>query len=133
MSRFRRIIFAKLAVLTALPLATANVEARVYKHVDPATGVIMYSNVPSLADQRPWRARRATKTLAAMTANHAFPKVNAARQRERDTERRFIIEDELRTEQSALNQALASKAADRIIRRYQANVSALQREVERLK
>jgi hypothetical protein len=130
-----RIMFAKLLALIALPLATANVEARVFKHVDPASGVTMYSNVPSLVDERRpnWRARRATKTFAAVAANETFPKINAAKQRERDTEARLIIEDELRAEQSALNEAVANKLADHIIRRYQANIISLQREIDRLK
>jgi hypothetical protein len=61
-----------------------------------------------------------------------FPIITAAVQRERDNERLIIIEEELRAEESLLAEAVAKSASQEVVRRYEDNVAALKREIDRL-
>jgi hypothetical protein len=61
-----------------------------------------------------------------------FPRVDAARQRERDSDRRHILDTELRSVEAELARLLAGGAAPEHIGRRRADVAALRRELERL-
>lgn len=61
-----------------------------------------------------------------------FPKVDMATQKQRDGSRRQILQDELSTEQKALDQALANNKADDVMLHRQ-NVKLLEKELSGLK
>jgi Domain of unknown function (DUF4124) len=127
-----------LSLLFALPVVA---RAEVYRYVD-ARGDIIYSNVPpgGMPDPdestSPPRGRPdvprgrpvapAGRTSAASPAE--FPRVSASAQKDRDTLRRRILEDELRAEQVLQRQAVAKGAADEADA-HQRNVRSLEREL----
>jgi hypothetical protein len=150
----------KLTVLVALTVmmsTSANAGPKVFKYVDPDTGITTYSNIRLRAGQRPlipsaaasvartialaaparersYAARVALRKEPRAVANDSgFPTISAGTQRGRDSERLIIIEQELRAEQSALDEAVAKDAPLDVIRRCESNIAALQREVDRLK
>jgi hypothetical protein len=61
-----------------------------------------------------------------------FPKVDAATQKQRDGSRRQILQDELSSEQQALDQAHATNKADDVMLHEQ-NVKMLEQELSGLK
>jgi hypothetical protein len=70
------------------------------------------------------------RPVAVPVTQSNFPRVTPVIQRERDSERRRILSEELLAERSALNDAVERQAPDVVIRRYRANVSALERELD---
>jgi hypothetical protein len=155
MFNFRKNKLTALVALSVFMSTLANAGPKVYKYVDPDTGITTYTNfrlppgqrpmIPAVpvtrtialtapARERPYAARIARPKEPRPVANDAsFPTISAGTQRERDSERLTIIEEELRAEQTALDEAVAKDAAADVIRRYEANIAALQREVDRLK
>ncbi len=100
--------------LPLLMLALAgSAEADIYKHIDEH-GNITFTNTPIKGAQRiliePSRAaiRPAAKPSAvterAATTPHSFPRVDADTQKERDINRRHILEEELSSEQRLLSE-----------------------------
>jgi hypothetical protein len=62
----------------------------------------------------------------------SFPKVDAATQKQRDGSRRQILQDELSSEQKALDQAHANNKTDDVML-HQQNVNLLEKELSGLK
>lgn len=156
------------ALMAFLGTTAAPAWARIYRHVDPMTGAIVYSNyrvpaqrnntwvalpppvpptpappsVPHTPDVNP--TRRTTRVEEVVTVKRTsdsrptsstfteFPRVSAETQRERDSERRRLLKQELSTEQAALDQAIERKAASDILQRHRANIEALNREIARV-
>lgn len=123
----------KCVILLALCLVSVIGHARIFKHVNPLTGSITYSNFPlrgqeSEATPAPKKAVQRNAAPAVATPA-SFPKVAAATQKERDSDRQKILNDELQSEQNALNDAIAKNASDDMIQRHKANIAALQREI----
>lgn len=116
-----------LAALAALVLAP-GVQAGIYSHVDPATGMTIFSNVAPVGPVPAARAGTASRAAPA-----GFPHVSAERQRELDGGRRAILQAELSSEQQALASAAAAKAAAETLHRHQTNIAALQRELRALR
>jgi hypothetical protein len=94
---------------------------------------------PALKPARPTTsATEATSLKASFGGNsgtlgyRGFPRVSAQLQRERDTERRKILKQELSWEQAELDQALENKAAAEVVRRHKANIEALTREIDNI-
>jgi hypothetical protein len=134
-------------VCMALTLSAIAAEATVFEHVDPFTGNITYSNAPPRTQERGKEAPALTakpepsavsQTIkahpAARTSTPAsFPRIAAATQRERDNDRLQILDEELKSEQEALNGAITKTSAEHVIRRHKANIEALQREIQKVK
>ncbi|RZI40344.1 hypothetical protein EGT07_23665 [Herbaspirillum sp. HC18] len=139
--------FIRATLFVCLGMIAACTQARVYQHVDPVTGAVTYSNFPArgqepeevdAAPDRPAHHPNAPKAASRNAAPSAgapanFPRVAAATQKERDTDRRKILNDELQSEQVALADAIARKAADDTVQRHKANIAALQREISNIK
>ncbi|SMC17917.1 protein of unknown function [Andreprevotia lacus DSM 23236] len=105
-------------LLLAAPLALADI----YKYVDEE-GRVTFSNIPIKGAQRIYvdpapavpapRARTTTGKAANSERVYApspgnFPKVDAATQKSRDTNRKLILQEELNAEQQALTDARRS-------------------------
>ena len=112
MSRCFPVVAATLA-LTAM--FTPPCMADIYKYVDE-NGRVTYSNVPSKGakklDLEPLtsvpapKPRPRSEAPAATSSTPAdFPRVDADTQKKRDTTRRGILEDELRSEEKMLEEA----------------------------
>lgn len=110
--------------------APCRASGEVYRHVDPVSGMVVLNNVPPTASPAPAAGRAAEGKAQATPAS--FARISAARQRELDSDRRAILEDELKEEQRALSAASAGHAARDVLQRHTANVAALQRELARL-
>jgi hypothetical protein len=159
----------KLPILTSLAISLAGIlaapvaQAQIYR-CESADGTPLFQNAPGknckpmdLPSLTTVPAVR-TPAGAARTANAApadFPRVDAAAQRSRDSDRRRILEDELGREQARLeeirkeynggeperlgNERNYQKYLDRVerlkddIARSETNVAALQRELEGVK
>jgi hypothetical protein len=158
MFRIHRNHLIKLAALAAFASASASAEMPLIRDEDPVTGVTTFSNFPICVTKQPSVPEAAAPSPAARNAipappeeaSHAaptarhhgesragardagFPSIGAGIQRERDRERLTIIENELRAEQSALSEAMAKNTPRDIVRRHEANIAALQKEVDRL-
>lgn len=142
--------WAKVLLATLLSLMAGAARAQVYRYVDSATGSFIYSNQKSdlpvlsrMSAPSPLRCASVSplasgqvrsaskKTVAAGLAPAAFPRVSSAAQREYDSDRRRILQEELELEKSALNDAIGKGASEDIVHRHQANVAALERELDR--
>lgn len=110
--------------ILVLALVAGHARAEVYARIDPVSGMTVLSNV------RPAPAL-ATASVARRAA--AFPRVDAAQQKERDGLRREILETELGGERQALAAATSRRAAADVLQRHVANVEALQRELAGLR
>ena len=133
------------ALLIGLSTLALPLEASIYQHVDPLTGAITYSNFPprrqmneqatpdTSRTERPLIQKGSRIEAATAKSPANFPKVSAAVQKERDIDRRTILNDELQSEQNALIDAIVKKAADDIVLRHKANIAALKREIGNLK
>jgi hypothetical protein len=157
MFRIHRSHLVKLAALAAFSSPTASAEPTLFRHEDPVTGITTFSNLPLRIEKQPSLPEAAAPSSTARDAIPAppeaasyaapiaregesraaasgagFPTIGAGIQRGRDSERLTIIEDELRGEQNALSEAVAKDAPRDIIRRHEANIAALQREIDRL-
>jgi hypothetical protein len=121
--------------------------AAVYKYIDPVTRIASYSNFrlpgqpsreltppPSSARRHSGKFKGDGKDAPARLLGMAdFPRIDPARQRQMDADRKVIIGDELRAEETGLRQALAAHAPAESLHRRQADVDALRRELGRLK
>ncbi|MES2320128.1 MAG: hypothetical protein V4631_21840 [Pseudomonadota bacterium] len=119
-------------MLGALLIAPACAQAAIFSHVDPGSGLTILSNVDAgraetVKKLAPTPTQAARAAAAATPAD--FPRVSAARQRERDGGRRAILMAELAGEQQALGTAAAARAQADVLHRHQANIAALQREL----
>lgn len=107
-----------LSMLAAVVVQAGPVQAQIYKCVGP-DGVVEYSNAPSPANRRCTemqlspittipapklpRAAQPSGAPAARSASPSdFPRVDGATQKARDTDRRGILEEELRKEEEKL-------------------------------
>jgi hypothetical protein len=63
------------------------------------------------------------------SAYRGFPRVSVETQKERDSERRRILKQELAWEQAQLDQAIENKAAGDVVQRHRANIESLHREI----
>lgn len=132
---------ARIAVALALGSASAAACADVYRYVDER-GNVIYSNVPpggfQESDERAEAGRNRLETSRAGPAARAgranvnsssdFPKVSASTQRDRDSLRRRILEDELRDEQALYRQSVAKGASDDADA-HQRNIRSLEKEL----
>lgn len=161
----------KLPILTSLAISLAGIlaapvaQAQIYR-CESADGTPLFQNapgknckpmdLPSLTTVPAVRTPAgAARTTTANAAPADFPRVDAAAQRSRDSDRRRILEDELGREQARLeeirkefnggeperlgNERNYQKYLDRVerlkddIARSETNVAALQRELESVK
>ena len=145
---------AAATVMTLLGTAGTSAHARIHRHVDPETGITTYRNYPSSTQRREKRValpapqevsvsprtlppveeptpikRVSTNTRLVPATYNGFPRVSAEIQRERDSERRRILKEELVWEQTKLDQAIENKSASDVVQRYKGNIEALHREI----
>ena len=125
-------------------------QAALYKYVDPVTHVASYTNFrPAQAGARvlaprpdpPLARPRATLARAgaagavarpALLGPAAFPRIDPARQRALDGDRKHIIATELELVQAELARLLAGRAGLDRIARQRGDVAALRRDLARL-
>ncbi len=126
-------------VLAALLLLmSGQLRAEVFRKIDPNTGHITLTNIPPRSEAEAPEKKTASSPVKAMSAPSTkspgdFPKVSPVVQKERDTDRKKILEDELKAEQVALKEANDKKAAAEIIARHKVNILALEREITNVK
>ena len=112
--------------------------AEIYNYVDRDTGVTVMTNVP------PSSASEGDSDHTALVRQHVsrhteksrpadFPSVSPQLQKERDSERRNILQSELEGEQHIVKLALARKEPVNVIHRHLENITALQRELSHLR
>jgi hypothetical protein len=135
--------------------------AEIYKSVD-AEGHVTYSSTPSrgakklglgplsppsyLSPSPPSDSPRRTRTYDRPASPSDFPRVDSATQRNRDSMRRKILNDELSAEEKLLNEARASLQQEKTARDgakiaplqdevtlHEKNISALKTELARVK
>lgn len=144
----RRVLLplSALLLLTAQPAAAGTI----YKYVDQE-GNVTYTNVPLRGAQAivlpPSKSSRSTPPSPAPRASDAEAMVSPELQKQRDGERRRILETELANEQRAMadaQRALADAEARRLpppeqqkrrdeLKDRERNVAALQRELAQAK
>jgi hypothetical protein len=112
----------KLVALLCGALLTAGAQAQIYECVEPDGGK-RFTNVKAeakgckLLDLGPINVVPSSKTPQGKTASPAnFPKVDAQTQKERDTDRRKILERELGNEEQLLAAARKELAEQEAIR-----------------
>ncbi|MDD4929122.1 MAG: DUF4124 domain-containing protein [Gallionella sp.] len=122
----------KLAYLL-LCLIPSLAVADIYKKVD-ADGHVTYSSAPIKGGKVVILTPPAPETRARASSNPSpgdFPKVNQETQRGRDSTRRNILEEELKTEEGLLNIARqAQQLAETAKPRDEAKVKSLSKQVE---
>jgi hypothetical protein len=101
-------------IIVALPLLLSGltVQAEIYKHVD-ADGHVTYSNMPMKGATRlnleplpPANPSSSSKPRSPGTSSPAgFPKVDQETQKQRDSKRQEILNNELESERQALEEA----------------------------
>jgi Domain of unknown function (DUF4124) len=120
----------------AIALGAAAADAELYKYVD-SNGHVIFTNVAPAGEQvTPRSTDGGTPTPKAKTrtpkanspAPLAFPKVDAATQKGRDTLRRHVLEDELRSEQELLK-AASAKGEQKEVDIHRHNITAIQQEL----
>jgi hypothetical protein len=121
-----RMAAAALAWLTLAAAAPAR--ADIYSHMERKSGLTILSNIAPSQSAPVKSAAPATPRLEAFTPS-AFPRVSAARQRTLDDGRRAILLAELSREQQSYGAAAAARAERDVLRRHQANIFALEREL----
>ncbi len=130
-------------VLCCSSTITFSAYADIYKRVDDE-GRVTYSSTPIKGGKKLHLEPLPTMAPPPKANSEAFPRVNTETQSKRDDTRRKILEDELATEQKALEEARAKlkegqdnpevfKGADgrtyRNVAKYEEKVGALQEEV----
>lgn len=115
--------------------------ADVYRKIDPTTGHVTYTNIPpGSANAAAPRSEQKTisnpsprklETDKNTPAN--FPKISAADQKARDSDKRKILEDELKNEQGFLQAAISKKSDQDTQNRHHKNIEAIQREINLIK
>jgi len=126
-------IALRMGVGLLLTVASLAAQATVYRYIDEY-GNLIYSNVPPtgipdaepLSPAAPVRANRARHPGTPTPAS--FPRVDAGTQRDRDVQRRRILEEELSEERSLLRRASASGTPD-AADQHRRNVEALEKEL----
>lgn len=128
------------ALVIGVSVIPIGASAAIYQVVDPETGHVTYTNLPprsggaqsqSKPDVKPATPARSSVSKSSTPAN--FPHITTQEQRSRDTDRKQILLDELRSEENLLKDAQVKQAADEVVHRHEANIKALQREVNALK
>lgn len=153
----KTISFHHVAVAAVLGLALqggAQAQGAIYKCVDEQGRVeftdqhrrgckqleSFISTIPSpVRASAPIPAARPPSPAAASSSPSNFPRVDTAQQRERDDERREILEDELRTEQKKLAELRREfndgeperQGNERNYAKYQARVASMRDEIGR--
>jgi len=113
------ILDMKAALLILGLIVSLPVHADIYKYVDES-GQVTYTNLPRRGAKRlnlgpvETQAAPLRKKEAGTPAN--FPRVDSSTQRKRDDLRRSVLEDELRTEEHNLTEAVAAQKAGEILR-----------------
>ena len=151
--RLRFIVGAIVMTLAGTTQALAHGQIR--RQIDPATGIVTYIYRPSPADRNikaaslPVPHQMPDKRPSPITVSarekpqmkpvpaeeiaspsyREFPRVSAATQKARDSERRRILKHELAWEQAALDQAIENKDASEVLRRHRENIESLHREI----
>jgi Domain of unknown function (DUF4124) len=124
----------------AIALSAAAAHAELYKYVD-SNGHVIFTNIAPAGEQAsPGSARESASAPHAKTqppkanssAPLAFPKVDAATQKNRDALRRHVLEDELRSEQELLK-AAGVKGNREEVDIHRRNISAIQQELAIIK
>lgn len=112
----------KLVLILFLVLLASGVHAEIYECID-ANGNKRFTNIPSeakgckLLDIGPMNTVPAPKPQAkSATAPGNFPKVDPQTQKQRDADRRRILEQELANEQKLLEQARKELAEQESVR-----------------
>lgn len=129
----------KISILLALFFIESSCLAQVFKKIDPTTGHITITNIPPRSIQSPIESQvspvPAEKKVAAKTKSVPanFPKLSPEIQKERDSERKKILDDELKAEQLALKNASIQKTDTDTIARHKQNIVALEREIAAIK
>jgi hypothetical protein len=159
----------RMLLLCAVFTASTSAYAEIYKRVDKE-GHVTYSSIPIKGAQKlklePLPTTQPPKAVTPSrnreSEESAFPRVDKATQSRRDDKRRSILEDEMATEQQALEEARAQlkvaedtpqvytagdgktyrnmakyeetiQAAQENVRMHENNVRALQTEINNLK
>lgn len=130
----------KITVLLLMLFVGSTCLAQVYKKIDPVTGHITITNIPprsiqaSTEQQTPIALPVEKKVVAKVKNVPAnFPKLSPEIQKERDSERKRILDDELKSEQAALKNASIQKTDPDTIARHKQNIVALEREIASIK
>ncbi len=153
---------ARLACLLLAASTMPSAQAALFKYVDPVTRVASYTNFrPSQRGARELVLRelvlrretaprrvsppreprpvalamsspRAAVTVAAV-GPASFPRIDARRQRELDSDRKYILGTELMSAQADLARLLAGSAPADSIGRRRSDVAALERELARVR
>lgn len=123
--------------------------AEVLKRVDPITGHTTYTNIrprdqiersdklllPSPAFQEK-ESRDPVRPITRQRDNletKSFPKISIEVQKNRDDDRRSILEAELADESAAMARAEKQKAEPLVTARHRRNIESLQREIANIK
>ncbi len=132
-----------LFVLCCFALPAFNAQAEIFKRVDEE-GHVTYSSAPIKGGKKLHLEPLPTMAPPPRANSESFPRVNSETQSRRDDARRKILEDELATEQKALEDARAKlqEAKDtpevykgaggktfRNVAKYEENVNAAQEDV----
>ncbi len=137
-----RLSFFRFAAVTALVLAAWPAYADIYKSVD-SDGRVTFSNIPMkgairvytdpipMGNKSRGKSSGGSNVTAPSPAN--FPRVDAATQKSRDTNRKQILNDELATEQQALTDARKALADAQSSSEAQTNPQKYQERVARLR
>jgi hypothetical protein len=133
----------RFAAVLVLALAALPACADIYKSVD-SDGRVTFSNIPMKGATRVYtdpipmgnkssrgKSSGGSKVTAPSPAD--FPRVDAATQKSRDTNRRQILTDELATEQQALTDARKALADAQSSTEAQTNPQKYQERVARLR
>lgn len=119
------------AAALLLVLSQGTAQAGIFTHVDPVSGMTVMSNVARSSPAAAVKTVAAPRAAGAAAAD--FPRVSKERQSELDGGRRSILDNELAAEQQALAAAAARRAEQSVLHRHQANVAALQRELQAMR
>ena len=137
-------------LLALLCLVPSLALADIYKSID-ADGHVTYSSAPIKGGKRVVvtpAGKSISEKPRAGSSPRDFPKVNEETQKGRDGSRRKILEDELKTEESSLDEAKQGlqvadahrpkddakvKSLSKDVDLHQANIDALKTELSKLK
>ena len=120
--------------ITFLCLFSTSIYADVYKKVDP-NGHITLTNInpDDKREQASTLISAPAKASPKQALSNTFPKISESVQKDRDADRKKILEDELKAEQIALKDAIDKKQEASVIARHKENITALDREILSIK
>ncbi|UOD29662.1 hypothetical protein INH39_30470 [Massilia violaceinigra] len=151
---------ARLACLLLAASTMPSAQAALFKYVDPVTRVASYTNfrpsqrgarelvlrelvlrreaaprrVAPPGEPRPVAlASSSPRAAVAVVGPASFPRIDARRQRELDSDRKYILGTELMSAQADLARLLAGSAPADSIGRRRSDVAALERELARVR